>query len=119
MHVPDICAKFGNLLWPKKFNVMGQILRQGWKQSVQMVVKVAKIKTKSKKDPFKPNQQVVRELQIHEKRLTKVVKSDEKANVCAHESKSISSLKFLKKSNLRRTELAKHVAKGKACDLAL
>ena len=94
---------------------MGQILRQGWKQSVQMVVKVAKIKTKSKKDPFKPNQQVVRELQIHEKRLTKVVKSDEKANL----SKSISSLKFLKKSNLRRTELAKHVAKGKACDLAL
>ncbi len=58
---------------------MGQILRQGRKQLIQMVANVAKIKTKLKKYPFKSNQKVARELQIHEKRVTKVVKFDEKA----------------------------------------
>jgi hypothetical protein len=68
---------------------MGQILRQGRKQITQMVANVAKIKTKLKKDPFKPNQKVARELQIHEKRVTKVVNFDEKAKSRAQVQKHL------------------------------
>ncbi len=46
-------------------------------------------KIKLKKDPFKPIQKVARELKIHETRVTKVVKFDEKAKSCAQVQKHL------------------------------
>jgi hypothetical protein len=66
-----------------------------------VAAKVAKIKTKLKKDLFKPIQQVAREFQIREKRVRKVAESASKAKLRALPQKHLSP-KFPKKSSLRR-----------------